>query len=106
MADTKKMIGARLKELRKQAGYTQEVLAEKVGLDARHLSRLEVGRNFPGLDTLEKIANALHVPLAEFFHFPEQESTETLRDYLIYFANNATASQLQIAIKAIKLVLT
>lgn len=56
MADTKKLVGERIKALRKQAGLTQEQLAEQVGLDARHLSRLEVGRHFLSLDSLERIA--------------------------------------------------
>ena len=70
MSTTRKLIGARIKELRRQAGLTQEALAERVGLDSRHLSRLEVGRHFPSLQTLELIANALNVQLVELFQFP------------------------------------
>ena len=102
--DTKKLIGARIKELRKQAGLTQELLAERVGLDARHLSRLEVGRHFPSLDTLEKIAQALKVPLVEFFQFPSDETTAALRAYLTGFAKRASDSQIRLAVKAVRLL--
>jgi transcriptional regulator with XRE-family HTH domain len=105
MPDTKKLIGERIKLLRKQAGFTQEELAELVRLDARHLSRLEVGRHFPSLDSLERIAEALNVPLAEFFQFPGQETTASLRAYLTRFAKEANEAQLRLAVKAIKLVM-
>ena len=106
MSDTKKLIGVRIKELRKQAGLTQEQLAEQVGLDARHLSRLEVGRHFPSLDTLEGIAKVLNMPLVEFFQFPGNETTVALRSYLTGFAKRASDAQLRLAVKAIKLVVT
>ena len=106
MADTKKLIGTRIKELRKRAELTQEQLAEKVGLDARHLSRLEVGRNFPSLDSLERIAQAVKQPLAEFFQFPADETPAALRAYLTRFANGANDAQLRLAVKAVKLVVT
>lgn len=106
MADTKKLVGERIKVLRKNAGLTQEQLAEQVGLDARHLSRLEVGRHFPSLDSLERIAQVLNVPLTEFFQFPELENVAALRDYLSGFIERANESQLRLAVKAIKLVLS
>ncbi len=104
MPDTKKLIGERIKTLRRQAGLTQERLAEKVGLDARHLSRLEVGRNYPSLDSLERIAKVLNVPLVEFFQFPSLETTASLRAYLTKFAKQANEGQLRMAVKAVKLV--
>ena len=106
MADTKKLVGERIKALRKQAGLTQEQLAEQVGLDARHLSRLEVGRHFPSLDSLERIAQKLNQPLAEFFQFPTNETPAALRTYLITFVEGANNVQLQLAVKAIKLVVS
>lgn len=104
--DTKKLIGARIKELRKQAGLTQEQLGELVDLDARHLSRLEVGKHFPSLDSLERIAVALNVPLAEFFQFSTDESSAALRAYISRFVKGANVAQLRLAVKAIKLVVT
>jgi len=106
MTDTKKLIGARIKVLRKQAGLTQEELAEQVGLDSRHLSRLEVGQHFPSLDSLERIAGALNVPLVEFFQFPDADSTAAMRDYLTKFAEQSNESQLRLAVRVVKLVVT
>lgn len=52
-------IGKRIAELRKECGMTQQVLAEAVGLQRPHISRIEAGRYSVGLDTLAAIAVAL-----------------------------------------------
>lgn len=71
---TKELLGLKIKELRKQKKLTQEKLAEMFNLDAGYISKLEVGRNFPTIGTLEKIAKALDVELYELFQFsPSKE---------------------------------
>ena len=102
--DNKKLLGARIKELRRQAQMTQEVLAERVGLDARHLSRLEVGRHFPSLDSLERLAVALNVQLIDFFQFADQGDTNALRAELARFAKRASDTQIRMAANVLKLV--
>ncbi len=106
MPDTKKLVGERIKVLRKQARLTQEELAERVGLAAGHLSKLEAGRYFPSLDALERIAGTLDVPLVEFFQFPDQETPASLRAFLTKFVKQANEAQLRLAVKVIKLVAT
>ena len=66
---TSELLGLRIKEIRKQKHITQEQLAEMVNLDFGYISKLEVGRNFPKIGTLEKIAEVLEVELSEFFRF-------------------------------------
>ena len=56
-------LGDRIKALRKEAGWSQGELAEKVGTDARQVSRYENGRITPGLDTAMRIAEAFNVSL-------------------------------------------
>jgi len=56
-------LGERMKELRKEAGWSQGDLAEKVGTDARQISRYENGRITPSLDVLVRVAEALNVSL-------------------------------------------
>lgn len=53
MKTTKALLGERIKELRKKRQLSQEQLAEKIQIDAKNLSRIEVGRGYPSLDTLE-----------------------------------------------------
>jgi len=56
-------LGERIKELRKEAGWSQGELAEKVGTDARQVSRYENGRITPSLDVLVRIAEVLNVSI-------------------------------------------
>jgi len=67
--DTKKLLGFKVKEIRKQRKITQEKLSELIGVDNGYISKLEVGQNFPSLKTLEKISLVLDVSLGEFFKF-------------------------------------
>lgn len=54
-------LGKRIKSAREQCGYTQEQLAEIVGLSPMHISVIERGVKPPKLDTFLRIANALKV---------------------------------------------
>lgn len=74
--DTKELLGLKIKELRKQKKFTQEQLAEKLNLDIGYISKLEVGRNFPTIGTLEKIAKVLQVELCEFFRFTQEKKED------------------------------
>ena len=56
-------IGDRIKELRKEAGWSQGDLADKTGGDARQVSRYENGRITPSLDAAMRIAEAFNVSL-------------------------------------------
>jgi len=76
MENTKVLLGARIKEIRKARGLTQEQLAEMIDVEQKHVSRIESGKNFPSIDLLEKMAAALNVPLMGFFDFLHLEEDE------------------------------
>jgi transcriptional regulator with XRE-family HTH domain len=73
MKSTKELLGARIKELRKAGKLSQEELAELIGVEPQHMSRIESGRSYPSLDRLEKVSLALKVPLKDFFEFMHLE---------------------------------
>ena len=56
-------LGERVKELRKEHGWSQGELAERVGTDARQISRYENGRITPSLDVVARLAEVLNVSL-------------------------------------------
>ena len=56
-------IGKRIAELRKERELSQVDLALKAGLDKGHIARIELGRYSVGVDTLQKIADALNVKI-------------------------------------------
>lgn len=58
-------VGGRIRDRRTAAGMTQIELAERCGLPQSHISRLESGRHSPSHRTLERIARALGVSVAE-----------------------------------------
>ncbi|PZC46173.1 MAG: Transcriptional regulator, contains XRE-family HTH domain [Chloroflexi bacterium] len=63
--DRASRIGRRLRELRLGQGYSVAALATAAGLQRPNLSRLEHGRHVPSLETLERLAEALQVPVAQ-----------------------------------------
>ena len=63
----KTYIGGQVKILRKQSALTQADLGEKIGRTAEAISNVETGKSLPSLDTLIAVAEALSVPLTDFF---------------------------------------
>jgi transcriptional regulator with XRE-family HTH domain len=60
-------IGITIKGYRLQKGYSQGDIEKRTGLLRCYLSRVENGHTIPSLDTLAKIAEALDLPLSQFF---------------------------------------
>lgn len=73
MKSATELFGARIRELRKSRGLSQEQLAEVIGIDQKHMSRIELGKSYPSLDRLARIAEALHVSLHNIFEFDHLE---------------------------------
>ncbi len=83
MDNTKRLLGKRIKELRKEAGFTQEKLAELIGLETTSLSGIESGRHFPSLPTVEKIAKKLNVELKTLFDFNHLITVDEMKENII-----------------------
>lgn len=58
-------IGLMIREHRTKKGYSVQALADKIGIKRPNLSRLEHGHHQPSLETLEKIAEALEIPVVD-----------------------------------------
>lgn len=56
-----------IKEMRAERGVTQAALAAAAGMDPATLNRIEQGKANPNVKTLEKLARALDVEVADFF---------------------------------------
>lgn len=96
MQNTKVLLGQRIKELRKARGLSQDQLSEKVGIDSKHLSRIELGKSFPYMETLEAIASALEVEikdLFEFYHLANEAATIESINKLLQGANEERLRQ-------------
>lgn len=58
-------VGHRIRELRNAKGWSQRMLADHAQIEYAHLARLELGQREPGVIILQKIADALGVPVWE-----------------------------------------
>lgn len=58
-------LGKKLRELRTEAGLSQERLGEMTGLDRTYISGIERGVRNPALKNIEKLAKALDVKINE-----------------------------------------
>jgi len=67
MANVKEILAQNLKENRRRLGITQPQLAERAGLSTHYLGMIEIARNFPTADVLERLAAALGINSNELF---------------------------------------
>jgi transcriptional regulator with XRE-family HTH domain len=62
------VIGERLRELREAKNLSQGEIEKRTGCLRCYTSRVENGHTVPSIETLEKYARALEVPMYRFFH--------------------------------------
>lgn len=98
-------IGARIKEVRKAKGLTQERLAEEVKISPRYLSRLEVGQQSASLETLARVCEALNIELWELFDFGHHATPQVLRRTLQKLVRETGEDKLRLALKVFRAVL-
>ena len=80
MNNIKKKIGNNVRRLRRFKGLKQSELAELVGVEDKTISRIEVGGNYPSMDLLVRMAEALDSELTEFVNFSDKV-TESLSEF-------------------------
>ncbi|MDQ0171827.1 helix-turn-helix domain-containing protein [Paenibacillus tundrae] len=68
-----KLVGARIRALRKERGYSQESLGEKGGFHFSYIGQIERGEKNVSLVNLAKIAESLDVNLIQLFAYVEEE---------------------------------
>lgn len=66
------LIGDRLRELREHKKMSQGDIEKRTGLLRCYISRVENGHTVPAIETLEKIARALGVPMYQLFYDGEE----------------------------------
>ena len=66
-------LGEKIRQIRKSKGLTQEQLAEQIGIDNKHLSRIEKGRHMPTYNIIKKLAAVLDFDIFELDKMPVSE---------------------------------
>jgi transcriptional regulator with XRE-family HTH domain len=81
--------GRHVRSLRRARGMTQEVLAERCGLSADTIRRLEHGSFSPSLDTLRKLVAGLDITLTTLFEGYEMCERNGARELIDLIAGRA-----------------
>ena len=66
------IIGDRLRQLRERKNMSQGDIEKRTGLIRNYISRVENGHTIPSIETLEKMARALEVPMYQLFYDGEK----------------------------------
>ncbi len=72
-----KEFGNNIRKYRKEAGLSQEALAESIEIGTTSLSLVETGKGFVTAKTLEKIAVTLGVEVSQLFSYVKDSDMET-----------------------------
>jgi transcriptional regulator with XRE-family HTH domain len=67
MVSIREILALNLKEYRRKSGFTQEKLAEKAGISANYLSMVEICRQFPTPEMLDRLAQTLDIQTFQLF---------------------------------------
>lgn len=85
-------VGSKIKTLRKGRGLTQEQLADNLGITRATVSNYEVGRRYPHISELKRIAQYFGVGIDYFGVVPTDEVFDLLSRARDVF-NNPTVSK-------------
>ena len=76
MEDFLEKFGKRVQYYRKEVGYSQELLAEKVNTNPQSISKIENGKYFVKYPMLKKLCEALEIDVWQLFMYPKDENIE------------------------------
>lgn len=65
-------LGAKIRELRRRYGRTQDNLAEALGVSAQAVSRWETGGSYPDMEMIPAVANYFHISIDELFGYHDE----------------------------------
>ena len=82
------IFGNNLRKYRKQQGFTQEQLSEKLGITQKHLSIIETGTQFVSAGLLGKIVVVLKIPPAALFEYEISYNTTEIYESLCSYIDN------------------
>lgn len=104
MSQLVNIVGANIRELRKQKKMTQEELAEKCGLQTSYLAGVERGERNITLQTLDKIAGGLSVNAQKLFEIdsPIKYLPMEFEEKILMFSNelkNKSDKEIDLIIK-------
>ena len=70
MTNLKQLLAINIKQYRKKLGLTQANLAEKANASTQYIAMIELGRKFPSIELMDRIAAALEIDNLDLFSPP------------------------------------
>jgi transcriptional regulator with XRE-family HTH domain len=85
MTNIRDILANNLKENRKKCGISQSKLAENAGISTQYIAMIELSKQFPTPEVLERVATALGIEAYELFSVPPspESSMERLHKDII-----------------------
>lgn len=77
------LIGDRLRELRLRKNLSQTDVENRSGMQRAYISQIENNHKTPTVETLEKFASALEVPMYRFFHEGEKPPEQPVHPHIL-----------------------
>jgi transcriptional regulator with XRE-family HTH domain len=96
----KNRIGVAVKEKRKAFGYSQEELAEKIGVTPSFVGQIERGTSLPGVMILEQLTLLLAIDANLYFYDTNDRAQESREFYLML--EQLTPEMRKLALEIIK----
>ncbi len=78
MSEIAKIIGQRIRNYRTEKGLSQEKLAELSGCHPTYIGQVERGEKNATLESIEKIASAMGVPLSKLFEKMGEDNSDSI----------------------------
>lgn len=100
--DIKILLGKRIREYRQKYALTQFQLAEKLGIDDKHLSRIELGKNMPQAGVISKLAEVFNIEPKDLFEFTHLASPSEVRKELDALVKDLSDDQVILTYKYVK----
>jgi len=104
MQTAKELLGARIKEIRKERQLSQERLAEKVGVEPKQISRIEGSKSSPSMETLEAIARELQVEMKDLLDYQHLQKEVNIEDQAIQILRMMDDKTKRLAIRMMRLL--
>ena len=97
MDNVRVLVGERIRNLRKEKGWSQEELGEKADLHHTYVGAVERGEKNASLDTLDKIADALGIEMVDLFTLTKGKlDVDKLRAYIIEEVKESSPGMLKL----------
>lgn len=98
------ILARRIRERRTERGLTQEALAERAGISANYLAKLELGWKTPSVDTLVRLARALGVQVCDLAAVEQEEPWLDKAREITYALSRMPASDADFAFRQFRAI--